>query len=121
METTVRQIPLGVVDRVEPILRKYAASTADQEALVVRVERVVLLEMENEAWHADGDAEDPGKARSRKEERGVPEASSDQGSKENDDDDDNPEEVSYPRAGFLRGLSFWRIPVDAQVRWGRMS
>jgi hypothetical protein len=46
---------------------------ADREASVVRVERVVLLEMENEVGHADEDAEDPGNAGSRKEDQGQPE------------------------------------------------
>jgi hypothetical protein len=39
---------------------------AEREASVVRVERVVLLEMENEVGHADENAEDSGHAGSRK-------------------------------------------------------
>jgi hypothetical protein len=39
---------------------------ADREASVVRLERVVLLEVENKVGHADEDAEDSGDAGSRK-------------------------------------------------------
>jgi hypothetical protein len=66
METTVRRKPLGVVDRVVPMFREHAADMADREASVVRLERVVLLKVENEVGHADGDAEDSGNAGSRK-------------------------------------------------------
>jgi hypothetical protein len=48
METTVRRKPLDMVDRVEPMFREHAAGMADREASVVRLERVVLLEVENE-------------------------------------------------------------------------
>jgi hypothetical protein len=62
METTVWQKSLGVVDRVEPMFQEHAASMADREASVVRVERVVLLEVENEVGHDDEDEEDSGAA-----------------------------------------------------------
>jgi hypothetical protein len=62
METTVRQTSLGVVDRVEPIFQEHATSMADREASVVRVEWVVLLEVENEVGHDDEDGEDSGNA-----------------------------------------------------------
>jgi aminoglycoside N3'-acetyltransferase len=51
METTVRSKSLAVVDRVEPIFQEHAASMADREASVLYVERVVLLELENEVGH----------------------------------------------------------------------
>jgi hypothetical protein len=57
--------PLGVVDRVGPMFREHAGM-ADREASVVRVERVVLLEVENEVGHADEGAKDSGNAGSRK-------------------------------------------------------
>jgi hypothetical protein len=66
VETTVRRKLLGVVDRVEPMFREHAAGMADREASVVRVERVVLLEMENEVGHADEGAEDSSDSCSRK-------------------------------------------------------
>jgi sirohydrochlorin ferrochelatase len=53
METTVRRKPLGVVDQVVPMFQEHAADMADREASVVRLERVVLLELENEDGHAD--------------------------------------------------------------------
>jgi hypothetical protein len=70
VEPTVRQKPLGVVDRVVPMFQEHAAGTADQEASMVRVERVVLLKVENEVGHADEDAEDSGNAGSRKRVKG---------------------------------------------------
>jgi hypothetical protein len=78
MEPTVRQKSLGVVDRVVPMLREHAAGMADREASVVRLERVVFLEMENEVEHADEDAEDPGNAGSRKEDQGQPDSGSEE-------------------------------------------
>jgi hypothetical protein len=39
---------------------------ADRAASVVRVERVVLLEVKNKVGHADEDAEDPSNAGNRK-------------------------------------------------------
>jgi predicted protein tyrosine phosphatase len=62
METTVQQKSLGVVDRVEPMFQEHTASMANREASVVRMERVVLLEVENEVGHDDEDYEDSGKA-----------------------------------------------------------
>jgi hypothetical protein len=65
METTVRPKSLAVVDRVEPMFQEHAASMADREASVVCVERVVLLEVENEVGHDNEDGEDSGNAGSR--------------------------------------------------------
>jgi hypothetical protein len=58
METTVRRKSLGVVDQVETMFQEHATSMADWEASVVRVERVVLLEVENKVGHDDEDGED---------------------------------------------------------------
>jgi hypothetical protein len=65
METMVRPKSLVVVDQVEPMFQEHAASMADREASVVRVERVVLLEVENEVGHDDEDGEDSGNAGSQ--------------------------------------------------------
>jgi hypothetical protein len=48
-----------------PCFQEHAASMADREASVVRVEQVVLLEVENEVEHDDEDGEDSGNAGSR--------------------------------------------------------
>jgi hypothetical protein len=48
---------VDVADRVEPMFRGHAAGTTDREASVVRVERVVLLEVEDESGRTDKAAE----------------------------------------------------------------
>ena len=37
-----------MVDRMEPVFREHAADMVDREATMVHVERVVLLEVEDE-------------------------------------------------------------------------
>ena len=58
METVVQQTPSNVVDRMEPTVRDHTAKMVDREATVVRVERVGLLEVEDEVGQVDEDAKD---------------------------------------------------------------
>jgi hypothetical protein len=54
-----------MVDRMEPMFQEHPASMANREASMVRVERMVLLEVENEVGHDDKDEEDSDNAGSR--------------------------------------------------------
>jgi hypothetical protein len=54
-----------MVDRMETMFQEHPASMADREASMVRVERVVLFEVENEAGYDDEDEEDSDNAGSR--------------------------------------------------------
>jgi hypothetical protein len=47
-----------MVDQMELTVRDRSTEMVDQEATVVQVERVVLLEVEDEAGQADKDAKD---------------------------------------------------------------
>ena len=47
-EIVVRQTPSSIVDRMEPTVREHMADVADREATVVHVERMGLLEVEDE-------------------------------------------------------------------------
>jgi hypothetical protein len=51
---------------------------ADREVSMVHVERVVLLEMENEVGHADEGAEDSSDSSSLKEDLGQPDSGSEE-------------------------------------------
>ena len=48
METVVRRTPSSVVDRMEPTVREHTTDMVDREATVVHVERMGLLEVEDE-------------------------------------------------------------------------
>ena len=48
VETVVRQTPSSVDDQMEPTVREHTTEMVEWEATVVRVERVGLLEMEDE-------------------------------------------------------------------------
>jgi hypothetical protein len=96
VEPTVRQKPLGVVDRVVPMFREHAAGMADREASVVRVERVVLLELENEDGHADDGRRTGGSRKRVKDSRS--EGSNDDGRKGRT----TRKRRFQPRTGFLR-------------------
>jgi hypothetical protein len=93
---------------------------ADREASVVRVERVVLLEMENKVGHADQDAEDSSDSGSRKEDQGQP----DSGSEESGDGGAE-RETTQKRCPSLALVFFGRILLahtgECTVWWGRMS
>jgi hypothetical protein len=86
---------------------------ADKEASVVRLERVVLLEVENEVGHADEDVEDSGGAGSRKRVK-------DSRSEESGGDDGRKRETTS-----LGPVYFVRILLahtgGCAVWWGRMS
>ena len=58
VETVVRQTPSSVVDRMEPTVRDHTAEMVDREATVVRVERVGLLEVEDEVGQVNEEAKD---------------------------------------------------------------
>jgi hypothetical protein len=47
-----------MVDRMEPKVRDHSTEMVNREETVVRVEGVVLLEVEDEAGQADEDAKD---------------------------------------------------------------
>jgi hypothetical protein len=47
------------------MFQEHVASMADREVSMVHVERVVLLEVENEVGHDDEDGEDSGNAGSQ--------------------------------------------------------
>ena len=52
VEATTRRTSLSVADRMAPTIRDYSAEVVDQKATVVRVDRVDLLEVEDEAGQA---------------------------------------------------------------------
>ena len=48
VETVVRRTPSSVVDRMERMVREHTVDMVDREATVVHVERMGLLEVEDE-------------------------------------------------------------------------
>ena len=58
MEAVALRTSSSVVDRMEPTVRDHLAEMVDREATVVRVEGVVLLEVEDEVGQVDEDAKD---------------------------------------------------------------
>ena len=58
VEAKVRRTSSSVVDGIEPTVRDHTAEMVDREATTVRVERVGLLEVEDEVGQVDEDAKD---------------------------------------------------------------
>ena len=58
VETVVRRTSSSVVDRMEPTVRDHSAEMVNREAEAVRMDGVVLLEVEDKTGRAHKDAKD---------------------------------------------------------------
>ena len=58
MEAASQRTSSSVLDRMEPTVRDHSAEMVDREATVVRVDRVVLLEVEDKVGKVDEEAKD---------------------------------------------------------------